>query len=260
MTGSTPNEARIQRLNSQLESRVIELAARLEAANQELKAFSYSVSHDLRAPLRHILGYVDILQNTTNQTLDQTTRQHLEAVAQSATQMGHMLDALLSYSRMGRAEMRQAPVSLAALVEEARQELRNETKGRDIDWRIGGLPEVHGDPVMLRHAIVHLLSNAVKFTRTRPKAKIAVGTENTGRETILYIRDNGVGFDMKCAEKLFGMFQHFHRSGEFEGLGMGLANVRRIILQHGGRTWAKGKVGGGATFYFSIPKPPEKVA
>lgn len=260
MTGGTPAEAEVQRLNLQLESRVIELLAQLEAANQELKAFSYSVSHDLRAPLRHILGYVDILQTTTNQTLDQTARQHLQAVAQSATQMGHMFDALLAYSRLGRAEMHRAPVSLAALVEEARREFRSEIKGRDIDWQIGDLPEVQGDPVMLRQAIVHLLSNAVKFTRTRPKAKIAVGTESTGRETILYIRDNGVGFDMKCAAKLFGMFQQFNRSGEFEGIGSGLAMVRRIILLHGGRAWAEANVGGGATFYFSIPKPPEKVS
>jgi light-regulated signal transduction histidine kinase (bacteriophytochrome) len=257
--GTPAKEGETQKLNSQLELRVRELLAQLEAANQELKAFSYSVSHDLRAPLRHILGYVDILQTTTHQTLDQTARHHLQAVAESATQMGHMFDGLLAYSRLGRAEMRRAPVSLAALVAEARQELRSEIKGRDIDWQISDLPEVQGDPALLRHVIGHLLSNAIKFTRPRSKAKIVVGTESTGRETILYIRDNGVGLDLKCAEKLFGLFQKFHRSGEFEGLGLGLATVRRIIHRHGGRTWAEGKVGGGATFYFSLPKPPEKM-
>ena len=257
MTRGMPAEAEFQGLNSQLESRVIELTARLEAANQELKAFGYSVSHDLRAPLRHILGYVDILQSTVHPALDQTARQHLQAVAQSATQMERMFDALSAYSRMCRAEMQCAPVSLTALVKEARRELSGEIKGRDIDWRTGDLAEVRGDASMLRQGIVHLLSNALKFTRARPRAKITVGTEDRGRETVFYVRDNGVGFDMKCADKLFGIFQQLHRSGEFEGNGIGLAKVRRIILQHGGRTWAEGKVGGGATFYFSIPKPLE---
>jgi light-regulated signal transduction histidine kinase (bacteriophytochrome) len=255
-----PAETEVQRLNSQLESRVIELMAQLEAANQELKAFSYSVSHDLRAPLRHILGYVDILQTATNQTLDQTARQHLQAVAQSATQMGQMIDALLELSRLDRAEMHLRRVNLAALVGEVRRELRSEIKGRDIDWQIGDLPAVLGDPVMLRQALVNLLSNAIKYTRTRPRAKIEIGAKNVGRETICFVRDNGVGFDMNYADKLFGVFQRFHPSSEFEGTGIGLSIVRRIIHQHGGRTWAEGKANGGATLYFSIPRTPEMVA
>ena len=236
-------KAEIQRLNSEL-----------EAANQDLEAFNYSVSHDLRAPLRHIIGYVDILQSAASQTLDETSRKHLQSIEQSATQMGQMLEALLAFSRMGRTEKRVERVSLAAVVEEARRELRGEIKGRDIDWQIGDLPEVRGDPVMLRQAIANLLSNAIKFTRPRRKAKIEIGTKNGGSETIFFVRDNGVGFDMNCASKLFGVFQRFHPASEFEGSGIGLANVRRIIHRHGGRTWAEGKVDGGATFYFSIPK------
>jgi light-regulated signal transduction histidine kinase (bacteriophytochrome) len=239
------------------EDEIRRLNIALEAANREQEAFRYSVSHDLRAPLRHILGYVDILQTAAGQTLDETSRRHLQTIAQSATQMGQMLDALLELSRMGRAEMRSESVSLAALVKDVRRELRSESKGREIDWQIGDLPEVQGDSLMLRQAIVNLLSNAMKYTRPRPKAKIEIGAKNGGRETILFVRDNGVGFDMNYAGKLFGVFQQFHPSSEFEGAGIGLANVRRIILRHGGRTWAEGKVDGGATFYFSIPNSPE---
>lgn len=247
VTRENQAEAEIRRLNSEL-----------EAANQNLEAFSYSVSHDLRAPLRHIVGYVDILQTAAGQSLDATNRQHLQTIAQSAAQMGQMIDALLGFSRMGRAEMRFQQVSLDALVKDARRELRSEIKGRDIDWQIDDLPDVQGDPVMLRQAIVHLLSNAIKFTRTRTRTKLEIGAQNGGADTILFVRDNDVGFDMNCAGKLFGMFQRFHPAGKFEGTGIGLANVRRIIHRHGGRTWAEGKANGGATFYFSIPRPPEE--
>lgn len=247
-----------QRLNAKLQFRLTERTAQLEALKQELESFSYSVSHDLRAPLRHILGYVDILQTGVGEKLDETSRRHLQTIAQSATQMGMMIDALLELSRAGRAEMHARRISLAALVEDARRDLRDETNGREIDWQIGDLPEVHGDPVMLRRAIVNLLSNAMKYTRNRLKAKIEIGAKNDGRETIFFVRDNGVGFDMNCTEMLFGAFQRFHRPDEIEGLGIGLAIVRRIIHQHGGWTWAEGKVSGGATFYFSIPNPPEE--
>lgn len=246
VTPENQAEAEIRRLNSEL-----------DAANQNLEAFSYSVSHDLRAPLRHIVGYVDILQTAAGQFLDATNRQHLQTIAESATQMGRMIDALLGFSRMGRAEMRFQQVSLDALVKDVRQELRCEIKGRDLDWHVDDLPEVQGDPVMLRQAIVHLLSNAIKFTRTRTRPKLEIGAQNGGGETILFVRDDGVGFDMSCADKLFGVFQRFHAAGAFEGTGIGLASVRRIIQRHGGRTWAEGKVDGGATFYCSLPKPPE---
>ena len=244
-----PAEGEIQRLNLQL-----------AAASQELDAFNYSVAHDLRAPLRHIAGYVDILQTAASPTLDATNRKHLQTIAQSATQMGQMIDGLLELYRVGHAEMNCQRVSLAALVGDARGNLRAETNDRKIDWQIGDLPEVQADSVLLCQAIGNLLANAVKFTRSRPVARIEIGAELDGRETILFVRDNGVGFDMKSAGRLFGVFQRFHHASEFEGTGMGLAIVRRIIQRHGGRTWAEAKSGGGAMFYFSIPNPPAEVA
>jgi PAS domain S-box-containing protein len=256
MTKKKEAEDEIRRLNAELESRVIERTAQLEAANQELEAFSYSVSHDLRAPLRHILGYVDILRTEADDSLNPTSRHHLQTIAESATQMGQLIDALLEFSRMGRTEIRFEWVDVARLVEEARRELRDDIQGRDIEWKIGELPAVRGDPLMLRQVIVNLLANALKYTRTRAKAKIGITSKNGGREITFCIEDNGVGFDMTYADKLFGVFQRFHRSSDFEGTGIGLANVRRIIHRHGGRTWAIGKVDKGATICFSIPKQP----
>jgi light-regulated signal transduction histidine kinase (bacteriophytochrome) len=241
----------------EMEQALRDSEARFGDLNQELQAFRYSTSHDFRAPLRHILGYVHILQSVAGPRLDKTSRQHLETIAQSAMQMGGMIDALLELSRVGRTEVRFQRVSLTALLDAARQELSHESKGRDIDWQVGDLPEVQGDPLKLRQAIVCLLANAIKYTRTRRKAKIQVGASRRGDEAIIFVRDNGVGFPMKCAGKLFGVFQRCHPPGQFEGTGIGLAIVRRIVHQHGGRTWAKGKADGGATFYVSIPKPAE---
>ena len=244
---------RLKILNQELEQRVRERTAQLEASNRELEAFSYSVSHDLRAPLRHILGYVDILETEAGDRLGENNRHTLRTITESAHQMGQLIDALLAFSRMGRAELRLAPVSLAALVEEARRELRNEWKNRDIDWHIGNLSEVRGDPLMLRQVFINLISNALKYTRPRPQARIEIGSWVDPCEVVCYVRDNGVGFAMEYAGKLFGVFQRLHQSSEFEGTGIGLANVRRIVYKHGGRTWAEGAVNGGATFYFSLP-------
>jgi PAS domain S-box-containing protein len=225
----------------------------LEAANKELEAFSYTVSHDLRAPLRHLTGFVELL-NKRATMLDDKSRHYLEVIGGAASQMGCLVDDLLSFSRMGRSEMMRSQVDLRILLDEAIHDLRTDTKGRNILWDIKALPKVSGDPAMLKLVFVNLLSNAVKFSKMREQVVIEVGCDRTdGGETIVYVRDNGVGFDMKYVDKLFNLFQRLHRPEEFEGTGVGLANVRRIIHRHGGKTWAKGETGQGATIFFSLP-------
>lgn len=254
VTEQVQAEAEIRRLNAELEQRVALRTAQLEAANNELEAFAYSVSHDLRAPLRHISGFVELLAGSAGGRLDERGARYLKTIADSARQMGRLIDDLLDFARMGRARMNTARVDLEELVGAARAELEPDTRGRNIVWKNGGLPEVEGDPAMLKQVFLNLLSNAVKYTRQRDPAVIELGTENANTEEIIvFIRDNGAGFDMRYAHKLFGVFQRLHRADEFEGTGIGLANVRRIIARHGGRTWATGEPGKGATFYFSLP-------
>jgi PAS domain S-box-containing protein len=245
----------IRRLNAELEQRVVARTAELEAANKELEAFSYSVSHDLRAPLRHVIGFVELLEQDAGPSLSETSLQHLTTISQAAKRMGDLIDDLLAFSRLGRATLQKTDVNLDELVREALGDFQAETKGRNIVCKIHPLPSVRADRALLRMVLVNLISNAVKFTGTRAEAKIEIGcTPNGSSETVIFIRDNGAGFDPQYADKLFNMFQRLHSQAEFEGTGIGLANVQRIIQRHGGRAWAEGVVDDGATFYFSIPK------
>lgn len=253
LTGYRQAEQEIKKLNEDLELRVVERTAELETANKELEAFSYSVSHDLRAPLRHIGGFVEMLREEASFAMNDKSRQYLQVIRDSARQMGRLIDNLLAFSRMARAEMKPVRVSMDELVREVMAETQSWTTGRQIEWQIDALPAVEGDRSMLKQVWVNLISNAVKYTRSREQARLEIRcAKNSNHEWQFSVRDNGAGFDMRYADKLFGVFQRLHRAEEFEGTGIGLANVRRIVHRHGGRTWAEGAVNEGATFYFTI--------
>ncbi|HJQ68174.1 MAG TPA: ATP-binding protein [Blastocatellia bacterium] len=242
-----------------LERRVAERTAQLEAANRELEAFSYTVSHDLRAPLRHIDGFVQLLNKRESERLDPTSARYLRIIGEAAGRMGKLIDELLALSRTGRAEMRVTRVDLNALVEEARRELAPIMSNRKVRWDVSKLPAVEGDRTLLKLVVINLLSNALKYTSTRREAHITIGSESgeDGR-AVVFVKDNGVGFNMNYVDKLFGVFQRLHREEEFEGTGIGLATVRRIIHRHGGEAWAESEEGRGATFFFSITSAPAR--
>lgn len=254
ITDRRQTEQELRSLNAALERRVTQRTARAEESGRELELLSYSISHDFRAPLRHIACFAEVLSHEGAWRLDPTSRRHLDTIIKSAQSAQALLDGLLTFSRIGRGEMRLDQVNLTDLVEQLRRRLERESNGRKIRWSIGNLPEVRGDSDLLGQAILQLLSNAIKYTRPREEARIEVGSTSSEPEAVVSVRDNGVGFDMKYAHKLFGVFQRLHLPEQFEGIGIGLANVRRIIQRHGGRTWAEGNVDAGATFYFSIPQ------
>lgn len=236
-----------------LEGLVEQRTAELVGANEELEAFSYSVSHDLRSPLSRIGGFAQLLFKRAYQGLDKESREYLELISAGVKEMSALIDDLLELSKTGRKELVKSRVALASLVDRAVKNLENETDGRSVQWRVGDMPEIDADAQLLYLVIFNLLSNAVKYTRKEKDARIEVSCRREADEYVFCVRDNGVGFDMKHADKLFGVFQRLHDQQEFEGTGVGLASVRRIISRHGGRTWAEAKSGEGAAFSFSLP-------
>jgi signal transduction histidine kinase len=255
-------EEAVRRSRDELEIKVNERTAELvkmnddlQAVNRELEAFAYSVSHDLRAPLRHIAGFAELLQKHSDSVLDDKGRHQITKILDAANRMDNLVDDLLAFSRIGRTETQKTTINIEQLIESVVAEIAPETQGRNIAWRIGTLPMCYGDPSLLRLVFSNLISNAVKFTRSREQAQIEIGLlDDTPEEVIVFVRDNGVGFDMKYKDKLFGVFQRLHSHEAFEGTGIGLATVQRIVHRHGGRVWAEGAVDRGATFYVALPK------
>jgi signal transduction histidine kinase len=247
-------EKEILKLNSELEQRIHDRTAQLEIVNTELEAFSHSVSHDLRAPLRHINGFAEILKEEFSTQLPEKARSYLDTIADAAKKMNRLIDDLLNLSKTNRIELKKSPLKMNQVVDDALVEVRSLFENRRVDFKISPLPEVIGDYNLLRMVWINLLDNAIKYTRIREIAVIEIDCQKEKKEFIFCIRDNGVGFDMTYADKLFGVFQRLHSIDEFEGNGVGLSNVRRIISRHCGRTWAKAEVDKGAAFYFSLPE------
>ena len=247
---------KVETLNQEL----VEHAQKVQAANKELESFAYSVSHDLRAPLRHVDGYVNLLLEDAPSASNES-RRYMAKISDSARQMGVLIDNLLAFSGMGRATLQPSWVDTNAVVDEAREELAPEAKGRTIEWDVEALPKVYVDRSLFKQVWMNLLGNALKYSRKREKAQIAVRCKENADYFEFSVQDNGAGFDMQYASKLFGIFQRLHLKDEFEGTGIGLANVRRIVVRHGGNTSAEGQLGVGATFFFTLPKTaPEKQA
>ena len=248
--------AQIRELNRALRMKIQQLTA----SNREQEDFSYTISHDLRAPLRHISGFVDLLNARDLGALDARSRHYLKVITEASLKMGNLIDDLLSFSRIARVEMTKSRVDCNELVRDAIQGAGDAVRGREIEWEIAPLPVVLGDPALLRQVLDNLIANAVKFTRHRARAKIEIGALNRPGETLFFVRDNGVGFDARYVHKLFGLFQRLHTAEEFDGTGVGLASVQRIIARHGGRVWAEGQLEVGATIWFSLPGREEETA
>ncbi|MGH9378728.1 MAG: sensor histidine kinase, partial [Terriglobia bacterium] len=247
----TRDEA-LQQAHNDLESRVEERTAQLKGVNRELEAFSYSVSHDLRAPLRQISGFARILSDEYGAQFDAAGQRYLKLIQEGARNMGRLIDGLLNMGRIGRQELLCQPTDLNELLQLALRDLRSEIGARTLDLRLGTLPAVECDPGLIKQVFTNLLSNAVKYTRYQESPVIEVGQAPEGGEPVIFVRDNGAGFDQKYANKLFGVFQRLHHADEFEGTGVGLATVQRIVQNHGGRIWARGETGKGATFFFTL--------
>jgi PAS domain S-box-containing protein len=244
----------VQKSRDQLEIRVQERTADLSAANKELESFSYTVSHDLRAPLRAIDGFTKMILDDTSAQLDEETKRRFGIIRKNTQVMGQLIDDLLSFSRLGRTEMRLSEIDMTRLAADVADDLRPKDDGRIIDMKISRLPAARGDRTLLRQVMVNLMSNAVKFTKKRQSPVIEVGGHEAGVENVYYVRDNGAGFDMKYYDKLFGVFQRLHSTSDYEGTGVGLAIVQRIIRRHNGRVWAEGEIDKGACFYFTLPR------
>ncbi|WGV27491.1 sensor histidine kinase [Halotia branconii] len=254
ITEQKQTAAAVRSLNQTLEQRVKERTIRLEMLNRELEIFAFSVSHDLRTPIRQIDGFATLLkQQLQSITVDETVVHYLQQINELTARSGKMIDDLLQFSRTGRVEMQYTTVNMERLVQEAKRQVETQLAGRNIRWQIASLPTVRGDRNLLRQVWQNLIENAVKYTRFREQAEIAIGSGVNEGETIFFVRDNGIGFDKDEAQRLFGVFQRLANAQVFEGTGIGLANVQRVIYRHGGRLWAEGKLNVGATFYFSLP-------